>query len=151
MSVASAKAMRYPVGLDEFIKRLGQAFERGGVSLNYLEELELPSTGRLVLVAGVSGPFRGSNALSLVFQGARYVPFFLRITKGAGETTDVVAMAGGAEGVFGVDFGRNSGFLRSLFEKMPEGVEVDLETARVQGAEPAPASLRDGAPLFWNP
>lgn len=65
-------------------------------------------------VFGVTSMFGGATTLSLFGEGARYVPFFVRIFPKSGKS-EVFVITGGSENWLGWDFGRNKKAAEKIF------------------------------------
>jgi hypothetical protein len=102
--------------IDALFKKLVESLERSSWRVIYTDFLCADERQEVRLVYGLSAPFTGSGLRSLMNEGARYIPFFVKITQLNEIESEVVVIVSGAGRLNGDDYGRNRKVIRKILK-----------------------------------
>ncbi len=112
-------AMWLDAPFDEVRRHVAQRIEQVCIGVLHAQELCSEPGRRAAVLLAETGPTRGLNVASWIFEGLRYSALFVQVREADGRVEVVVAVTG-AEGPLPVDFGRG----RSIVSLFLAGLEI---------------------------
>ncbi|RMF78533.1 MAG: hypothetical protein D6737_14365 [Chloroflexi bacterium] len=99
---------------------------RASWTVSYSETFMTIDEVEVYQLFGISSAFAGATLSGFVNQGARHVPFFVKINSIDAHRSEVLIIAGGSQSVTGKDYGRNRNVAEKLqaFCRRPPGPSV---------------------------